>query len=351
MSENFDDPHPHPDPNDPHPAPPEGAGGDLPADFFNDDLSAPAPAPAPPRFSDAPSPPAYAEEWARPAAEPAPTPTPRPKGPAIPILMGGLFAAALATAAAYERRQNPKTGAPEPAVAIAPSSAPSAAFAESLTGVRDDIERLSAQLEALQGEVDAIPKSATGADLKPVQARLDELAKAAEVVQPLPEKLGKLDERVGGLDDALKGVRGEVAELKTEVAKAGEAAKSAASAPRAAAPGASESAPAPAPAADADGTALARGADQFKAGRYREAADAFRKLAASEPQDARVYYYAALANGAATNNWRGETERLVTRGVELERAGTPRASEIDSTFAGLPASMKGWLDTYRRRAR
>ena len=69
------------------------------------------------------------------------------------------------------------------------------------------------------------------------------------------------------------------------------------------------------------------------------------------PDDARVWYFTALANGLATKQWTGETEELVARGVEREKAGTPPAADIDAAFSDLTrANGKDWLAYYRRRA-
>ena len=96
---------------------------------------------------------------------------------------------------------------------------------------------------------------------------------------------------------------------------------------------------------------LKHGVDLFKAGQYATARDVFAQLRESETADARVWYYSALANGFATGKWDGETERLAFQGVEHERAGVPKAADIDAEFADLPPTRgKNWLDFYRKRA-
>ena len=59
------------------------------------------------------------------------------------------------------------------------------------------------------------------------------------------------------------------------------------------------------------------------------------------------------ANGFATGQWDGgETERLVTRGIEREKAGSPPPAQIDAAFSILTrANGKDWLDFYRKRAK
>ena len=64
-----------------------------------------------------------------------------------------------------------------------------------------------------------------------------------------------------------------------------------------------------------------------------------------------VWYYAALSRGLATRDWKGETERLVTQGIEREKAGKPDKAKIDAAFEDLtPETGKDWLAFYRRRA-
>jgi predicted Zn-dependent protease len=89
----------------------------------------------------------------------------------------------------------------------------------------------------------------------------------------------------------------------------------------------------------------------FRARKFADAAAAFRALSASHPEDARVWYFAALAEGLSTQKWRGEVENLVTKGMGRERAGTPSAAEIDAAFAGLTSDTgKEWLAYYRSKA-
>ncbi|MHC5542785.1 hypothetical protein ACYOEI_31555, partial [Singulisphaera rosea] len=103
---------------------------------------------------------------------------------------------------------------------------------------------------------------------------------------------------------------------------------------------------------------LSQGASLFKQGKFSESSTLFNQLVKSHPDDARVWYYAALSNGFATNQWVGEPVRLVEQGVERERLGTPPASDIDLAFRGLDENAKGtsdngkkWLEFYRQRAR
>ena len=74
-------------------------------------------------------------------------------------------------------------------------------------------------------------------------------------------------------------------------------------------------------------------------------------MARAHPDDARVWYYSALANGLATKQWKGETEELVNKGVDCEKSGNPAAAEIDAAFSNLTkANGQDWLAYYRKRA-
>jgi hypothetical protein len=103
---------------------------------------------------------------------------------------------------------------------------------------------------------------------------------------------------------------------------------------------------------NADSAFLEEGARLFEQRKFSEAVKAFEKLQATHPDDARVWYFSALARGFATKDWRGETERLVERGVERERLGTPNRAKIEATFASLKKETgKDWLEAYRKRVR
>ena len=96
---------------------------------------------------------------------------------------------------------------------------------------------------------------------------------------------------------------------------------------------------------------MSQAVELFKAGKYKEASDVFKTVENNDPKDARVWYYAAMSRGLSTADWKGNTETLVKKGIEREKAGTPKVEEIDSEFAKLPATVKPWLDYYRKTAK
>ena len=97
--------------------------------------------------------------------------------------------------------------------------------------------------------------------------------------------------------------------------------------------------------------ALESGVSLFREKRYGEAYSGFRRLLQSQPDDARLWYYAALSYGLSTGDWGRMTQSMVEEGITREKAGKPPKSEIDAALAGLTKETgKDWLDFYRRRA-
>ena len=163
-------------------------------------------------------------------------------------------------------------------------------------------------------------------------ARLDSLTQKVEAASkgegfaPAP-KVDAIDKKVGDLAQAVDALKAELAGPE---------------------PGPDHRAAPRPPRRPADvnveGQAMEQAVDLFKQGKYAEAKDAFARLQAAYPDDARVWYFSALANGLATRDWKGESERLVKVGVAKEKAGSPDKAKIDAAFAGLTADNgKDWL--------
>jgi TolA-binding protein len=286
-----------------------------------------------------------------------PSPSER-KHAIVPMVMGAI--AVFLVVVWYVRSRQPVAPAPAPAnapgtAATAPANSPTPAaapapdLAADVKALRTEIEGLSSRMKDLQSRVESIPKPAPAPDLEPLQAKINDVAKAAETAGALSKKVDALDERIASLDKSLATVRDETNALRDEVKKVSAPATAPAAASTEPKP---ETTPEPAKPALADAAALAPAVDLFKEGKYKEASDAFQKLATSHPDDARGWYYAALATGLATRNWQGETIRLVTKGVEREKAGTPKTADIDAAFRDLTATTgKDWLSYYRKTAR
>lgn len=349
--------------NDPHPQHEPRPGNDFPADLFNDATEAPgagpAPEPTPPPAFDA-APDTNTKAAASEPTEPIP-PTPPslgdapPKPPIFPVVMGLVLVGVLVGAVAFNMKVS-QEGANAATTAVAPAPAPAepekpksvTPLTDNLKALQTEMARLATQIKGLQEKIDALPKPEPPPDLKPLQTQIAELAKSSESVGPLPKRVGDLDERVGAVDKSLGTLKEEIASLRNEVKKASEqaaAAVASASKPATNSPGET--------AGDSTNLgALDEGVKLFKAGKYKEADDLFLKMTETNPNDARVWYFAALSNGFATGKWDGKTAELVQKGIEREKAGSPGASEIDAAFRDLtPATGKDWLVGYRQRAR
>jgi TolA-binding protein len=101
---------------------------------------------------------------------------------------------------------------------------------------------------------------------------------------------------------------------------------------------------------DGSETALERGIGQFRADDFASARETFLDLLEQRPEDPRIWYFAALATGKATGDWKGEAERLVLQGVDRERADRLPQAAIDAAFADLTERQGSeWLRFYRRR--
>jgi hypothetical protein len=268
-----------------------------------------------------------------------------PRHSLFPTLLGAAMIVTLCIAGYMNMKSAETSPAAAPTTAggteAPPAATPAAAPepSDGLKSLKSDVEGLRADLKALQERIEALPKPAPAPDLGPLNTKVDALSKQAEDVSALSRKLDGLGQRLGSFDTTLTALRGDVDTLKTEGKKP------------------AESAPATAGPAGRSGedskvtlAALDQGSELFKSRKYKEANDVFRKLTESNPDDARVWYYAALSRGSATKEWTGETVRMVEKGVELEKAGSPETSKVDAAFADLVPTFKTWLDTYRKAA-
>lgn len=210
---------------------------------------------------------------------------------------------------------------------------------EEIDSLRAAVADVAHKVEELGGRLESLPKPAPAPDLGPIRERIDGLSSDAARLAALPEALRKLEERIGALDEGLGAVRGDVEAVRDRIKKVEVAATP---------PVVAETKPDPTLLA---AQARERGRGLYREGKFAEARAEFLKGTEASPRDARLWYDAALANGFATRDWAGETERLVRLGVEAERTNTIPRPEIDAAFAGLPEEGGGrWLREWRRQA-
>jgi hypothetical protein len=176
-------------------------------------------------------------------------------------------------------------------------------------------------------------------DLTPLRTRIDDLVEKSQKLSPLPATFESLRQRVDALDEGLNSVRTEVAAVPKRIDASLNALKDA-----------MVSRPAPAQISPADvGRDL--GAVLFLAGKYPAAREVFLAVVQTYPDDARLWYFAALANGLTSGDWTGESVGLVRRGLACEQRGSPKRSDIDAQFSTLTKEQgKDWLGEWRKSA-
>jgi hypothetical protein len=265
-------------------------------------------------------------------------------------------------------------GPPQPALTALPTVGQRASnpTPESRPAGPDRLAELTAYVAALDDRLARLdarkPESPAGLD--ELRAQFERLISTAGELAPLPGAVRQIDDRVKGFSSSLQSMGDELSALRTKTEKLEKQASTpppvvttvsaSATAP------AATSAPAPhevdhavtvaaaesaAPPSDSVWAQLQPGIKLFKQSRFKDALGVFNRLELSYPDDARVWYYAALCLGFCTDQWNGGTQRLVEKGIERERAGTPVSSTIDAAFSDLPANLgRDWIVEYRRRA-
>jgi TolA-binding protein len=200
------------------------------------------------------------------------------------------------------------------------------------------LRRELAQLEGrLNASTNAPPAPPPPPDLAPLRTRIDDLVEESQKLSPLPATFESLRQRVDALDKSLNALRTQVAAAPKQLDASLNALKDAMA-----------SRPAPDPVSPA-GIARDLGAALFREGKYPAAREVFLALVRDYPNDARLWYFAALANGLTSGDWNGESEGMVRRGLECEQRGRPKRSEIDAQFSTLTKVQgKDWLEEWRK---
>jgi hypothetical protein len=202
-----------------------------------------------------------------------------------------------------------------------------------------ELARLEVRLNARTNALPASPAPAAPPDLAPLRTRIDDLVEESKKLSQLPVTFESLRQRVDALDKGLNALRTEVAAVPRQLDASLNALKDAMVA---------RSAPEQLSPAD---VARDLGAALFREGKYPASREVFLNLVQNDPNDARLWYLAALANGLTTKEWAGETEGMVRRGLACEQKGNPKRSDIDAQFSTLTTEQgKDWLAEWRKRA-
>jgi TolA-binding protein len=269
----------------------------------------------------------------------------------LALLFGG------AGAWAYERfLAKPKVEKPP---ADSAPKAKDSQIEENLARLELRINGLSGQFKDVQSRLEAIPKPSPSPDLAPLEQKVDRVDQLSQQMDTIGKKLDPLPGRLAQSEQKLTDLDGKVQELRKEMPTAGNRASAFPSRDRSASRTSNSSpsdeaehTPSASEKAESGDSTYDSGVSRFRDKQYRAAYDVFRKLLQSQPDDARIWYYAAISYGLATRDWGRTTEVMAEEGVAREKAGKPPKSEIDTALAGLNKETgKEWLDFYRQRAR
>lgn len=232
------------------------------------------------------------------------------------------------------------------------SEIPGFTSAEDADTLKKQIGHLSSRFDTLQQRVEAlsVPRNVVAPDISTLQIKMGELSKSVDEISSLPSRSRQMESRIEHLQEEIKGLRDQLSAAKDRGTLAADTPSITAVDRRV-----DSIVPPPAPTTsvlpsdpNSPDEAMSVGIALFKKGQYPQADDIFGKLQLTRPQDARVWYYSALAHGFTTGKWDGDTKHLVEQGADRERAGMPSTSQIDAAFAGLSTIQgKDWLSAYR----
>lgn len=216
--------------------------------------------------------------------------------------------------------------------------------------LKKQISHLAERIDQLGQRIDSLdrPRNETPPDVHTLQNKVGELAREVDEVADLPSKYRRLENRLEELRAAVKTLRDHgpsTDDNHEEIQAVDQAVKTLSDGK---VPSTS-----PPPRTDgrksSDDAAMTEALDLFHLAKYAMAREILHKMQVTRPDDARVWYFSALARGLTTGDWQGETRTLLTRGIERERAGTPPTPVIDQSLSDLEPSQKRWLASYRGR--
>jgi TolA-binding protein len=232
----------------------------------------------------------------------------------------------------------PVAEAPASPERVVPAVPP--ASAEDVKQVSKQMEALADRFDHLQERFAAIPRPEPPPDMTELKAQMENLQRDDATFCALPARIGALSDRLSELERSVAALRAASTPTDAQVKKTSAPTRAALTVPAAVTSNVSL----------VEDLALSDGISLFKRGRYADALALFGKLEEALPADARVWYFAALSNALATSDWRGETERLVRKGLEQERAGAIGTARINAAFTDLTAATgRDWLASQRKR--
>lgn len=259
--------------------------------------------------------------------------------------------------------ESPPAGATStPAAEKAASAEAVAAYATDVRDLLGRIDTLAQETRALKERFDAQPRPEDCPSVAALQIKVAELTKTASEVAPLAGRVERTDNRLENLNQILNDIQDSLGTARARAARNINPSPNPTMPPRTVSALDSRTTETGRHEAnkpvltgstrEAGREELEQAAGLFKQGKYKEAFDRFSQLELTSPDDARIWYYAALSRGLTTRSWGNGTEQLVERGIERERAGTPKTADIDDAFRTLTSDTgKDWLQAYRQRVK
>ena len=224
------------------------------------------------------------------------------------------------------------------------SSIPGFSSAEDADTLKKQIMDLMQRVDRLGERVDRMtrPKDETPPVLRTMQIKMGELAREMDEVAALPARVRHYGNRLETLQEDLKTLRARIEAMQGGI---GGRASPGLTLPPGPAPTGPPGAPGPSTSPTMD-----LGIGLLERGQYATAREIFLRLQVAQPDDARVWYLSALAEGLTGGDWDGQARRLAEKGLECERAGRPSTAEIDAALATrTPIKGEDWIASLRRR--
>ena len=217
---------------------------------------------------------------------------------------------------------------------------------------KKELEHLAHRIDLLGGRIDQLtqPENEAPPVVHTLQMKMNDLEREVDQVAGVPSHMRQLEQKIANLKEDLKtlkeGVQGEDLPTGSEFAPAENDRPDMASPPLGSRDDLDHAGADP-----ADDATMKLATGLLREGHAEQAYEVLRRLQRERPNDARVWYLSALANGSSTGKWDGKTERLVEQGIACERAGRPSQEKIDAAISGIEVETgTPWLAEQRQKA-
>ncbi len=209
------------------------------------------------------------------------------------------------------------------------SSTPGFSSAEDADTLKKQIMDLMQQVDRLGERVDRMtrPKDETPPVLHTLQIKVGELAREMDELAALPAKVRHYDNRLETLQEEIKNFRARIESMQNSSTPTAAAGLDLPPRTGAISSGAGSL---------GDNPTMELGISLLERGQFASAREIFQRLQLASPNDARVWYLSALAEGLTSGDWDGQAKRLAERGLERERRNA--IDRTDRRRAGHPHS-------------